>query len=384
VSKDRPDVEIQVLSSRGFFLSSSEASKASNVATVSDRMSELLVSDVSDAAEVNLLEMLGARVSEASLKRARELTSGRARTLEARSPYGFAKVPIREQFVELVPGAVDAPAVVEIRYPRAFLDATEGIANPSEGGGVRELVLAERTVQGVRLKRGDRLFLPSDKGRAFVVTSTDPEVVLQRPVVLRISRQLSKTSQRRAWRLTGAPVASDVAVVRGLRPGDEVLWTLSGPEKQSPVLGVVVSASSQAIVVDVPAERMEAAAVAGRKNVRNLVETKDWLHPLSRCSSDPTVPTRTLCEARKDGGVWDRPCEHDLDCPYFEAASGRGGCLGGGMCEVPLGVRRVGFRHADSRSAPALCWERSSETGLVRAQGYDRTTCLAAVFPSAP
>ena len=54
--------------------------------------------------------------------------------------------------------------------------------------------------------------------------------------------------------------------------------------------------------------------------------------------------TRQLCEG--SGGVWDRPCEHDAECPFIRADTelARGRCLAG-RCELPLGVRPVGFKH---------------------------------------
>ena len=286
-----------------------------------------------------------------------------------------------------MPEAEDAPTVLEVRYPHEFRDATRGIANPREGGAVKEVVIQERVFQGVRLKRGDRVVLPRhDKAFTVVSKDTDPQVVLQRPVALRIAAQVRRERTRGGawtWEVTGRPDAADADLLPSMRRGDEVLWVTS---IQRPVLGTVktVDVAVRLVSVEVPAERMEAAMTMGDKNVRTLVETADWLHPLSRCSGDSKVPTRTLCEGGRtldvsEGGsvtssVWDRPCEHDNDCPYFSARTGRGGCLGGGMCEVPLGVRRVGFRHVDpSRSLPALCWRK-------KGGGHSEESCDAPVF----
>jgi hypothetical protein len=52
--------------------------------------------------------------------------------------------------------------------------------------------------------------------------------------------------------------------------------------------------------------------------------------------------TPELCV--KDGGTWDRPCEVDTECPFYDARRGRGGCTDGGFCEMPLGVDRRSFR----------------------------------------
>ena len=389
VSKERPSEEIEVLSSRALSLLKSEASDAA--VAVSAQMSELLVRDVTAAAEVSALEALGAQATEASAAIARDLTAHRMTSLQKRSPYGLPAVPVLEQYVELVPSAEDSPTVLEVRYPSALRDATKGLANPMNGGGVQEVVIAERVFQGVRLKRGDRLVL-GDGDTYFVVAANDKDgVVLQRPAVLRIARQLERAADpaRNAWTVAGTP--EELAIAKELRPGDEVLWSVPSSSKgQAPFLATVVSSTGSRVYAEVPADRMEAsiAAASGAKQASKLVEMRDWLHPLSRCSGDPKVPTRTLCEKGRtrdvqpdeEGGsntasVWDRPCEHDLDCPYYDPSSGRGGCLGGGMCEVPLGVRRVGYRHVDpKRSGPPLCWTTGTKTN-------GGGECAAPVFP---
>lgn len=57
------------------------------------------------------------------------------------------------------------------------------------------------------------------------------------------------------------------------------------------------------------------------------------------CYNKPGIPTKRLCD--EAGGVWDRPCTRDHECPYF-SADARGGCLDG-YCEMPLGVDNVAF-----------------------------------------
>lgn len=69
------------------------------------------------------------------------------------------------------------------------------------------------------------------------------------------------------------------------------------------------------------------------------------------CISNPNLKTRTVCESKfdlfgkpkKELDVWDRPCEYDNDCPFFNVSSYRGGCIAG-VCEMPLGAKQVGFR----------------------------------------
>lgn len=45
------------------------------------------------------------------------------------------------------------------------------------------------------------------------------------------------------------------------------------------------------------------------------------------------------------GGVWDRPCEYDAECPYFDPRRDVGGCVAG-TCQLPPGATRGSFRSA--------------------------------------
>lgn len=61
------------------------------------------------------------------------------------------------------------------------------------------------------------------------------------------------------------------------------------------------------------------------------------------------LPSRDSCSDR--GGVWDRPCDADEECPFYDSRRNRGGCdsATGGFCEMPLGVERVSFRRFTGR-----------------------------------
>ena len=57
------------------------------------------------------------------------------------------------------------------------------------------------------------------------------------------------------------------------------------------------------------------------------------------CHNGGGEATREACEAA--GGVWDRPCTRDHECPFF-SKDARGGCIDG-YCEMPLGVDNLAF-----------------------------------------
>lgn len=69
------------------------------------------------------------------------------------------------------------------------------------------------------------------------------------------------------------------------------------------------------------------------------------------CVTNAKLEFDFQCEA-EEGGVWDRPCESDFECPFNSLDSRRGGCDSVGYCEMPLGVRRTGFRKYDANSRP--------------------------------
>jgi hypothetical protein len=84
---------------------------------------------------------------------------------------------------------------------------------------------------------------------------------------------------------------------------------------------------------------------------------EDDLDPRYTCVTDPSIKIKGLCLSKYDtagklkpGGsadVWDRPCDADQDCPYFQKNTRyknyRGGCTNG-YCEMPIGIKRVGHR----------------------------------------
>lgn len=73
--------------------------------------------------------------------------------------------------------------------------------------------------------------------------------------------------------------------------------------------------------------------------------------PRATCFGARLATTAAECYAA--GGVWDRPCESDPECPFYDSRTGRGGCSSG-TCEMPLGVGNKSFRVADP-ATPPLC-----------------------------
>lgn len=88
--------------------------------------------------------------------------------------------------------------------------------------------------------------------------------------------------------------------------------------------------------------------------------------PSYRCFGDTSIENKALCDSpydvmgmpKRSPTVWDRPCIRNEDCPFYKANKNyentRGGCMDGGVCEMPVGVKRVAYRlyKSEERYAP--------------------------------
>lgn len=85
------------------------------------------------------------------------------------------------------------------------------------------------------------------------------------------------------------------------------------------------------------------------------------------CLSQPSELSKHRCK------LWDKPCTHDTQCPFYSAGGERGGCTNG-YCEMPLGTRRVGFRKYtgeplyDGQPEPIFPMHHAFNMGLVQVQ----------------
>lgn len=89
--------------------------------------------------------------------------------------------------------------------------------------------------------------------------------------------------------------------------------------------------------------------------------SEDATDPSYRCFGDLNIEQKALCNSSYDvigmpkrrQTYWDRPCIRDEDCPFYKANKNylnkRGGCLKGGICEMPIGIKRLAYRMYDSK-----------------------------------
>jgi hypothetical protein len=117
-------------------------------------------------------------------------------------------------------------------------------------------------------------------------------------------------------------------------------------------------------------------------NVRNIRDDLVATTQLGwQCFGDTKYRTKEHCEIDRDiqgnprtPGVWDRPCTRDEDCPFFNKNQNypnkRGGCDGYGFCEMPIGVKRMGFKKFDSTSHPICHGGPCEKTGIMASPDY--------------
>lgn len=99
------------------------------------------------------------------------------------------------------------------------------------------------------------------------------------------------------------------------------------------------------------------------KKFPSVKKEEDGLDSRYRCYGDPSINNKGLCNSDVDEsgkkkrvkGVWDRPCEDNSECPFYQANTRyknyRGGC-NDGHCEMPLGVKRTSYRYYDTKTSP--------------------------------
>jgi hypothetical protein len=70
-----------------------------------------------------------------------------------------------------------------------------------------------------------------------------------------------------------------------------------------------------------------------------------------RCVTNDKYEFDFQCK-EENGDVWDRPCMNDFECPFYNMDLDKGGCKTDGFCELPVGVKNIGFRRYDKETKP--------------------------------
>jgi hypothetical protein len=209
----------------------------------------------------------------------------------------------------------------------------------------QKIVLRSDSLQGVRLRDGDRIVSPPLKGYDHTLLGADG------------APTLVHSSAPQAWRYQSGALYSHARIrllERDVRMG--------GPN----VLVPRRATEPRARLPFEDGDRVHATLVWGDGTLQDLDaqasvnSTGSWslalrnpvpllLDVLGTCHGNRGVGAQECVAA---GGVYDRPCTHDTECPYFDPRRAVGRCLDG-TCTMPLAVGNASFRTADP-ATPAL------------------------------
>ncbi len=136
----------------------------------------------------------------------------------------------------------------------------------------------------------------------------------------------------------------------------------------SEIDGVDISFIREDDLLYIPPLKLYAKITHDRKSLKTYEPKIDNPSDDSRyeCYGQQQIKSRGLCESDYDSigkpkdtkMYWDRRCEKNTDCPFYQANKNYknyfGGCLDG-YCQMPIGTKRVSYRYIDPKSKP-MCY----------------------------
>ena len=118
-----------------------------------------------------------------------------------------------------------------------------------------------------------------------------------------------------------------------------------------------------------------------RKDNRGIVQVQNqkpsWRKEYS-CFDSQTgkelSKNKKLCN--EEGNIWDKPCESNYECPYFKKnknySNNRGKCKINGTCELPINMKRIGYRkYSENPKDRPFCYQCNESTPNVAADCCD-------------
>lgn len=100
-----------------------------------------------------------------------------------------------------------------------------------------------------------------------------------------------------------------------------------------------------------------------KKKNQEIYNKYQCFHPLKEDNVLERLDNRMFCESYhkeiNNTGIWDRKCIDDTECPYYISNKNYpnefGGCQDDGICQMPIGIKRVGKKKISKDSVP-LCY----------------------------
>lgn len=248
------------------------------------------------------------------------------------------------EMVQLAPLSIESFSDTPPVTLAVDLDAMRAVPVGLRSGVGQKIVLRSDALQGVRLRDGDRIVSRAMKGYNYTFLDADG------------APALVHTDALQAWRYRSGSLYSHVRfriAAREVRTREPLVLVPRRPG--GPSVPFVAGDRVHLVLVwdDNSEQEFDSLASVDRDGAWSLAlrtRVPLLLDPLGICYGQPGVSARE-CVAR--GGVYDRPCTHDTECPYFDPRRGEGRCLDG-KCAMPLGVGNASFRSADPATPPLL------------------------------
>lgn len=144
----------------------------------------------------------------------------------------------------------------------------------------------------------------------------------------------------------------------------DVKWTfISGTDSSTQLMVMADDANGPLLSMSMPIYDVKNSITTVEGFITRLEQDPTSFDPSYRCYGDPNIRQKALCDSKFDPQqfpkehetIWDQPCIKDEDCPYYKANQNypntRGGCMKGGICEMPVGIKRVAYRKVE-KNAP--------------------------------
>jgi hypothetical protein len=186
----------------------------------------------------------------------------------------------------------------------------------------------------------------------------------EHPVLLEVNEPLDGFVTQRGEQQLMQLESESVSGVR-LRDGDRLFLNAESPAEHNGAWTVRAGLAADGSIA------LTRPAPAASRSSANDDDVK------GRCIGRTELRTRQDCAAVR--GVWDAPCEAHDDCPFFQKNNNyrnyRGGCRNG-FCELPVGLKRVGYRTFELSDASFpfchACIGGPASSGCCKQQERDR------------
>lgn len=129
--------------------------------------------------------------------------------------------------------------------------------------------------------------------------------------------------------------------------------------------------------------------------ISRLSMSKEFTDKNFKCMGDESVQSKFLCdspynsmgEPKNMPTTWDKPCQQNSDCPFYQANKNypntRGKCLSNGTCEMPIGVLRLAYtKYLDVDPYAPFCYQCSNPKDPGCCERQDRLAALQKQNPN--